>query len=105
MPRKWGTSLTHTVGSSEAITNDGDAIDLAGGQMPATNEPRMQQSERTIVEVAVDGGGVGVDALIQETEDSIPGPQSESKPADEIEAVSTILLCVVGCLNGLEITF
>ena len=57
------------------------------------------------MEADVDGGGAGVDALIQGAEDSTPRAQIESVPANEIEAAVIVLLCVAGCVNGLEVIF
>ena len=54
---------------------------------------------------AAETGGASVDTLIQGNEDSIPVPQTnEDLPADETKAVGSVLLCIAGCLNGIEVT-
>ena len=47
-----------------------------------------------------------MDTRKQGPEDSISVPQENEKIlADEIEVASSVLLCIAGCLNGIEVTF
>ena len=58
------------------------------------------------MEVAVVEGAT-MDTGMQVVEDSLPVPQTNEivLPANEIEVASSVLLCVAGFLNGIEVTF
>ena len=95
--------MTLTVGVSEATDRDGDTDTLAVGLKTANVEPALHLARKLVVEAKEDKNGV----RIQEIEDSTLEPQEKEKNelADEIEAVGIILLCIVGVLNGIEVTF
>ena len=48
--RKWGRSLTLTVGASEATDQDGNADTLAGGLKTVSVEPALHLAEKSSVE-------------------------------------------------------
>ena len=61
--------------------------------------------QRLLEVVAADGANV--DTKMQVDEDSLPVPQTNEivLPTNGIEAAGSLLLCIVGFLNGMEVTF
>ena len=94
---KRGKSLTLAIGVGETTNDDGD---LDAGQ------PIPEQPGQTLLEVAAAGGAI-VDTSIHVDEDTLPVPQTNEifLPADETETASKVLLCIVGVLNGIDVTF
>ena len=94
---KWGQSLTLTIRVSEPKKEDGceDAV-----------QPKPELYGRIVREVATVEGAT-VDTSMRVVEDSLPVPQTNEivLPADETEATGSVLLCVVGFLNGIEVIF
>ena len=89
-----GKSLTLIVGVNESTSKDGEVA-----------EEELGQSGQIVLKAA-EIGGASVDTLIQENEDSVPVPQTNKDlPADETEAIGSVLLCTAMCLNGIEVTF
>ena len=73
--RKWGKSLTLTVGASEATNRDGDTDTLAVGLKTANVEPALHLAGKPVVEAEEDKNGV----RIQEIEDSALEPLEKEK--------------------------
>ena len=94
---KWGKSLTLTVGVSEPTNEDGGITVI---------QPELEHSGQIMKEVAV-GDGATVDTSMQVTKDSLLVPQTNEIVllANEIEAAGSVLLCIAGVLNGIEVTF
>ena len=48
-----------------------------------------------------------MDTYIQVGEDTLPMPQTNEfvLPANKIETIGSVLLCIAGFLNGIEVTF
>ena len=86
--------MTLTIEVNQSIRKDGEVAEEESGQ------------SRKIVLKAAESGGESVDTLMQENEDSVPMPQTnEDLSTDEIEVVGSVLLCIAGCLNGIDVTF
>ena len=88
MTRKRGKSLTLTVGVSESMNEDGgaDAVQLG-----------PESSGQRLLEVVV-ANGATVDIGMQVDDNSLLVPQTNEivLPANEIEAIGSVLLCIAG---------
>ena len=91
---KWDGSLTLTVGVNKRQEKDGVS--------PAKPE---QSRVKLLVDIAVDG--ILVDTGMQVDEDSLPGESRDETDLSVDESVPTdsILLCILGELNGIKMTF
>ena len=91
---KWDEQLTLTVGVNE--------MQFKNGESPAGPE---KSGEKLLVETAVEG--TLVHAGVQVDEDSLPGLKMNESDlfVDEESPTDSVLLCILGELNGIEVTF
>ena len=89
--------MTLTVRVSETTNEDGSVVVV---------QPKPGFSRQIVMEVAAVDGAI-VDTGMQVAEDSLPMPQTNEivLPANKIEAVGSVLLCIAGFLNGIQVTF